>query len=60
MPLAGAGTIFADDPSWFAPPVERVSVEAGKQDDVQDLEDTAHGEESAPAPPPRLPPPTDH
>jgi hypothetical protein len=60
MPLAGAGAIFADDPSWFAPPVERAPVKARKQENIEDLEDTAHGEKSGPAPPPRLPPPADH
>lgn len=27
-PLARAGTYFAEDPSWFGPPVERAAVEA--------------------------------
>lgn len=35
-PLAGAGGYFAEDPSWFGPPVERAVVEAGT-----DAEDTA-------------------
>ena len=34
-PLAGSG-LFADDPSWFVPPVERTELEAGEED-----EDTA-------------------
>jgi hypothetical protein len=46
MPLAGAGAVFADDPSWFAPPLERQPVEAGTGDSHVD-EDTAHGEETA-------------
>jgi hypothetical protein len=54
MPLAGAGSIFADDPSWFAPPLERQPVAAGT-DDVDVGEDTEHGEETA-ASAPRLPP----
>jgi hypothetical protein len=29
-PLAGAGTYFAEDPSWFGPPVERTVLEAGE------------------------------
>jgi hypothetical protein len=46
MPLAGAGSIFADDPSWFAPPLERQPVAAGN--DHPDVgEDTEHGEETA-------------
>jgi hypothetical protein len=53
MPLAGAGSIFADDPSWFAPPLERRPVDPG----VEDLagEDTEHDDEPA-ASAPRLPP----
>jgi hypothetical protein len=54
MPLAGAGSIFADDPSWFAPPLERQPV--GPAPDDLDLgEDTEHGEEAASSAP-RLPP----
>jgi hypothetical protein len=49
MPLAGAGSIFADDPSWFAPPLEREPIAVGNVG-----EDTEHGDETAPAP--RLPP----
>ena len=56
MPLSGAGGIFADDPSWFAPPVERTSVEIGE--DTQDGIEDAEVEEVA-APPPRLPPRAD-
>jgi hypothetical protein len=42
MPLAGAGAFFADDPSWFAPPVERTVLEP--VENTQDgLEDTADG-----------------
>jgi hypothetical protein len=53
MPLAGAGSIFADDPSWFAPPLERQPVAAGS--DYLDVdEDTGHDDETAAAP--RLPP----
>jgi hypothetical protein len=29
-PLAGAGAYFAEDPSWFGPPVERTALEAGE------------------------------
>jgi hypothetical protein len=54
MPLAGAGSIFADDPSWFAPPLERQPV--GPAPDDLDLgEDTEHGDEAT-ASTPRLPP----
>jgi hypothetical protein len=54
MPLAGAGAVFADDPSWFAPPVERTVLEA--VGDTQDgFDDTQAGEESVT--PTRLPPP---
>ena len=53
MPLAGTSSIFADDPSWFAPPIERVRVD-GQDSGRDDIEDTAHGEEHAAAP--RLPP----
>jgi hypothetical protein len=54
MPFAGAGGIFPDDPSWFAPPLERRPVDPGAEDsDVG--EDTAHDEEPA-ASAPRLPP----
>jgi hypothetical protein len=54
MPLAGAGAIFADDPSWFAPPLERQPVEAGN-DELDVGENTEHGDDSAPSAP-RLPP----
>jgi hypothetical protein len=64
MPLAGAGGVFPDDPSWFAPPLERgpVVAEPARQDfehveeheRADEAEDTAGSEESAP--PPRLPP----
>jgi hypothetical protein len=30
-PLAGAGGYFAEDPSWFGPPVERTAVEAAEE-----------------------------
>jgi hypothetical protein len=54
MPLAGAGSIFADDPSWFAPPLERQPV--GPAPDDLDLgEDTEHGDEAVSSAP-RLPP----
>jgi hypothetical protein len=53
MPLAGSGGFFADDPSWFAPPLEREAVEPAG-DDVEVDEDTGHDEGSAAAP--RLPP----
>lgn len=56
MPLSGAGGIFADDPSWFGPPVERTIVEIGE--DTQDGIEDAELEEVA-APPPRLPPRAD-
>jgi hypothetical protein len=53
MPLAGAGPFFGDDPSWFAPPLERQAVEPGDAGTAVD-EDTEHGEEPVAAP--RLPP----
>jgi hypothetical protein len=54
MPLAGAGSIFADDPSWFAPPLEREPV--GPAPDELDFgEHTEHGDEAASSAP-RLPP----
>jgi len=49
MPLAGAGAIYPDDPSWFAPPLERPLAEA----DVEVGEDTEDGHEPAPRLPPR-------
>ena len=53
MPLAGAGGVFADDPSWFGPPVERTVVEVGE--DTQDgMVDEAELDEATA--PPRLPP----
>jgi hypothetical protein len=52
MPLSGGGGVFADDPSWFGPPVERTILEVGE--DTQDgLEDDGLEEET---PPTRLPP----
>jgi hypothetical protein len=30
-PLAGAGAYFAEDPSWFGPPLERTVVERGEE-----------------------------
>ena len=56
MPLAGTSSIFADDPSWFAPPIERTAVEA-PVDSRDEIEDTAHGDEPMAAP--RLPPRSD-
>lgn len=50
VPLAGAGNVFPDDPSWFAPPLERPLVESGERDAG---EGTAHGDEAAPRLPPR-------
>jgi hypothetical protein len=56
MPLSGAGGIYADDPSWFGPPVERTLVELGE--DTQDgIEDAELDEVTTPAP--RLPPRAD-
>ena len=55
VPLSGAGGIFADDPSWFGPPVERTILEVGE--DTQDgLEDAELDEVTTP---PRLPPRAD-
>ena len=54
MPLAGAGSILADDPSWFAPPLEREPV-GPAADDLDLGEDTEHGDEAASSAP-RLPP----
>lgn len=52
-PLAGVvGGLFADDPSWFAPPIERTALEA-PEDTLDGVEDTLGGEETGP----RLPPP---
>jgi hypothetical protein len=51
MPLAGAGAIYPDDPSWFAPPLERPLVESPA--DVEVGEDTEDGYEAAPRLPPR-------
>jgi hypothetical protein len=53
MPLAGAA-IFGDDPSWFAPPLERRPVEAAEPEVG---EDTEHGD--IPVAAPNLPPRTD-
>ena len=54
MPLAGAGAVFADDPSWFVPPLERTLLEA--PEDMQDAsEDTQDGLEATSTT--RLPPP---
>jgi hypothetical protein len=60
MPLAGAGAFFADDPSWFAPPLERAPVESGAGEVAVD-EDTDQGEEPEPEveTAPRLPPRAD-
>jgi hypothetical protein len=58
MPLAGVGGIFADDPSWFGPPVERTIIEAGE--DTQDGFEDAELEDGEPAAQPtRLPPRAD-
>jgi hypothetical protein len=54
LPLSGGG-IFADDPSWFGPPVERTIVEVGE--DTQDGIEDAELEEATT--PPRLPPRAD-
>lgn len=52
-PLAGvAGGIFADDPSWFAPPIERSALEV-PEDTLDGIEDTLGGNDAGP----RLPPP---
>jgi hypothetical protein len=51
MPLAGGGGVVADDPSWFAPPLER-SLVPGANPPEADVEDTAGGD----APRVRLPP----
>jgi hypothetical protein len=51
MPLAGAGAIYPDDPSWFAPPLERPLVEPASEVEVG--EDTQDGYEAAPRLPPR-------
>jgi hypothetical protein len=56
LPLSGGGGIFADDPSWFGPPVERTMVEVGE--DTQDGIEDAELEEATTAPP-RLPPRAD-
>lgn len=54
-PLPGAGTVLADDPSWFAPPLEHIALEPIDEEDVDDeeveeeevdeeeVEDTAEG-----------------
>jgi hypothetical protein len=58
MPLAGAGAsaYFADDPSWFAPPVERTVLEI-VEDPGDEIEDTQDGiDEDTAAPTTRLPP----
>jgi hypothetical protein len=49
MPVVGAGAVVPEDPSWFAPPLERAFVEEPEPP----FDDTA-GETSTP--PPRLPP----
>jgi hypothetical protein len=56
LPLSGAGGIYADDPSWFGPPVERTIVEIGEdtQDGIEDAE-----LDEVTTPPPRLPPRAD-
>lgn len=51
MPLAGAGAIYPDDPSWFAPPLERPVVESAADAEVAD--DTEDGYAAAPRLPPR-------
>jgi hypothetical protein len=53
MPLAGTASIFADDPSWFAPPLERGPMETA--DDVDGEEPAPHDAEPARSAP-RLPP----
>ena len=51
-PLAGvAGGIFVDDPSWFAPPVERTALEP-PEDTLDGFEDTLGGEQTGPKLPP--------
>lgn len=51
-PLAGvAESLFADDPSWFAPPVERTALEA-PQDTLDGFDDTLGGEDTGPKLPP--------
>jgi hypothetical protein len=57
VPLASAGSVFADDPSWFGPPVERTIVEIGE--DTQDGIAPEVDEASGPTPTPRLPPRAD-
>jgi hypothetical protein len=52
MPLAGGGGVVADDPSWFAPPLERSLVPGGRPPEA-DVEDTADGDASAVRLPPR-------
>ena len=54
MPLAGGGGVVADDPSWFAPPLERSLVPASSPPEA-DLQDVEHGA----GPGVRLPPRTD-
>ena len=54
MPLAGGGGVVADDPSWFAPPLERSLVPASSPPEA-DVEDVEHGA----GPGVRLPPRTD-
>jgi hypothetical protein len=46
-PLPGGGTVLADDPSWFAPPLERT---AFGEVEVEDVEDTAEGLSLPPSP----------
>jgi hypothetical protein len=53
MPLAGASGIRADDPSWFAPPVERTLLEPGET--TQDGFDVEEADEPVRSPT-RLPP----
>jgi hypothetical protein len=50
-PLAGGGGVVADDPSWFAPPLER-SLVPGDPPEAE-IEDTAHGEDPGVRLPPR-------
>jgi len=51
-PLAAvAGGLFADDPSWFAPPIERAALEA-PEDTLDGFDDTLGGEDTGPKLPP--------
>jgi hypothetical protein len=55
MPLAGAGSILPDDPSWFAPPLERPPLQAVEHE-REVGEDTEGDGEPAATVGPRLPP----